>query len=301
MANHVNIANLLVVTVLFHVLSSGEKHNIKIVEEPSSYGIMNSYQGGQVAETSKLKMRIKPSNFSGPHLFERLNGKCFSKTDESYKYTFCPFSNVTQHEQSLRWNPYSGILGVWQEWEIENNTFVAMVMREGDKCGKQQRTSKVFFTCGKENKVLNVSEPSTCNYHMNFSTPYVCHKQSMLVYPTLNKDLQTEWAVLNGQLQAGEITQKGHRKYLSQLFVKAGYMLSNTTKIQMSQKAVEKEKEQTEAADGQFSDLYTCKDKYQKLKKEVDELREILASRDKDNVIEEDPHLNADYINMMDD
>ena len=32
---------------------------------------------------------------------------------------------------------------VWQEWEIENNTFVAMVMREGDKCGSNQRTMKV--------------------------------------------------------------------------------------------------------------------------------------------------------------
>lgn len=32
---------------------------------------------------------------------------------------------------------------VWQEWEIENNTFVAMVMREGDKCGSKHRTMKV--------------------------------------------------------------------------------------------------------------------------------------------------------------
>lgn len=28
-----------------------------------------------------------------------------------YKYVFCPFHNVTQHEQSFRWNAYSGILG----------------------------------------------------------------------------------------------------------------------------------------------------------------------------------------------
>ena len=29
----------------------------------------------------------------------------------SYSYELCPFANVTQTEQSLRWNPYSGILG----------------------------------------------------------------------------------------------------------------------------------------------------------------------------------------------
>lgn len=28
-----------------------------------------------------------------------------------YKYDLCPFHNVTQHEQSFRWNAYSGILG----------------------------------------------------------------------------------------------------------------------------------------------------------------------------------------------
>lgn len=28
-----------------------------------------------------------------------------------YKYELCPFHNVTQHEQTFRWNAYSGILG----------------------------------------------------------------------------------------------------------------------------------------------------------------------------------------------
>lgn len=34
---------------------------------------------------------------------------------------------------------------VWQEWIIENNTFVAMVLAEGDKCGNKQRSTKVLF------------------------------------------------------------------------------------------------------------------------------------------------------------
>ena len=103
-----------------------------------------------------------------------------------YKYEFCPFHNITQHEQSFRWNAYSGILGwvqlaqpspictrvpsnhidhaafvllitevfpltftpgslnrIWQEWEIVNNTFMAMWMREGDVCGNRNRQTKV--------------------------------------------------------------------------------------------------------------------------------------------------------------
>ena len=67
---------------------------------------------------------------------------------------------------------------------------------------------QVFFVCAKTNQILNVSEPTTCNYHMNFSTPYVCHKQAMLVYPTLSQELQTEWNLLEGELARKEITPK---------------------------------------------------------------------------------------------
>lgn len=35
----------------------------------------------------------------------------------------------------------------YQEWEIENNTFHAMVMREGDACGEIFRSVKVSVTC----------------------------------------------------------------------------------------------------------------------------------------------------------
>ncbi|XP_045214818.2 N-acetylglucosamine-1-phosphotransferase subunit gamma-like [Mercenaria mercenaria] len=286
---------------MFLCTAYGERHSIKIVEEPSTYGIMNSYHGGNVVDNaSKLKMRVKPSNFSGPALFRRLTGKCFTMTDDSYKYEFCPFSNVTQHEQSLRWNPYSGILGVWQEWEIENNTFVAMVMREGDKCGNSQRTMKVFFFCDKENKVLNVSEPSTCNYHMNFSTPYVCHRQAMLVYPTLDKQLQTEWGLLEGELQRGEVTKKGYKKYLSRIFVKAGYMLSEDTRIQISQDAVQKEKTAKEKEEKTFTDVYTCREEYQKLEAEVQNLRDLLAEKENNERAYDHHGMGDDYIHMND-
>lgn len=299
------IFHLFIVSAMINMAATGEWHKMKIVEEPSSYGMMNSYQGnaGADSQTSKLKMRIPPSNFSGPSILLRLLGRCFSMTDDSYKYEFCPFSNVTQHEQSLRWNPYSGILGVWQEWEIENNTFIAMVMREGDACGSKHRTMKVFLRCGKENKVLNVSEPSTCNYHMNFSTPYVCNDQVMLVYPTLNRQLQTDWGLLEGELVRGELTHKGYKKYLRRILVKAGYMLSDEIKDRLSQEAVDKEKAAKAAEHEQFTDIITCREEYRKLKKEVEELRNLMAEKDNAEVNAENMHHleDQDYLDMIDD
>ncbi|KAJ7426012.1 hypothetical protein WISP_19978 [Willisornis vidua] len=67
-----------------------------------------------------------------------------------YKYEFCPFHNVTQHEQTFRWNAYSGILGIWHEWEIDNNTFVGMWMREGDSCEAKSRQTKGYKKVLKE-------------------------------------------------------------------------------------------------------------------------------------------------------
>lgn len=32
---------------------------------------------------------------------------------------------------------------IWQEWEITNNTFAGMWMRDGDTCGSKNRETKV--------------------------------------------------------------------------------------------------------------------------------------------------------------
>ncbi|ESP01094.1 hypothetical protein LOTGIDRAFT_66613, partial [Lottia gigantea] len=177
-----------------------------------------------------LKMKVKPANFSGPPHFERMKGKCFSNILDEYKYEFCPFSNITQFEQSMRWNPYSGILGVWQEWEIENNTFVAMLMKNGDGCNDRNREVKIYFKCGRKTEILNVTEPSTCWYHMILQTPLVCPTDAMLVYPVMSKEHQLEWDDIETKLFHQEITNKGYKKKLNQLFEKAGFYLSEEKK-----------------------------------------------------------------------
>lgn len=35
------------------------------------------------------------------------------------------------------------VCSIWQEWEIQNNTFTGMWMREGDSCENKNRQTKV--------------------------------------------------------------------------------------------------------------------------------------------------------------
>ncbi|XP_033752238.1 N-acetylglucosamine-1-phosphotransferase subunit gamma-like [Pecten maximus] len=256
--------------------SGGEVVNMKIVEEPSNYGF-NNYNVGIVNDEPKLKMRIKPSNFSGPPHLRNFENKCFEKEILGYKYEFCPFANVTQHEQSYRWNPFRGVLGVWQEWEIKDNKFVAMIMREGERCGDISRSTKILFECAETNEILNVTEYSKCNYQLQFSTPLVCAEHSMLVYPHLSPPLRLKWDLLQGQYQREEITRKGYDKHLKKLFIEAGYCMSENIQQIIAKSAVEQEKMEEKEQKGEFDSLYQCKEEYQKLKKEVEGLRALLA------------------------
>ncbi|XP_005007428.1 N-acetylglucosamine-1-phosphotransferase subunit gamma isoform X1 [Cavia porcellus] len=193
---------------------------MKIVEEPNAFGLNNPF----LPQTNRLQPKRDPSPLTGPaHLF-RLSGKCFSLVESMYKYEFCPFHNVTQHEQTFRWNAYSGVLGIWHEWEIANNTFVGMWMRDGDSCRARSRQSKVELTCGKNNRLAHVSEPSTCVYALTFETPLVCHPHSLLVYPTLPEALQRRWDQVEQDLADELITLQGYEKLLRELFEDAGYL-----------------------------------------------------------------------------
>ncbi|XP_047636968.1 N-acetylglucosamine-1-phosphotransferase subunit gamma isoform X2 [Phacochoerus africanus] len=179
---------------------------------------------GSVGASGLLSAQQVLLSLPGPGHLSRLSGKCFSLVEATYKYEFCPFHNVTQHEQTFRWNAYSGILGIWHEWEIANNTFKGMWMRDGDSCHSQSRQSKVELTCGKSNRLAHVSEPRTCVYALTFETPLVCHPHSLLVYPTLPAALQHRWEQVEQDLADRLITSQGYEKLLRSIFEDAGYL-----------------------------------------------------------------------------
>ncbi|XP_064218357.1 N-acetylglucosamine-1-phosphotransferase subunit gamma isoform X3 [Aotus nancymaae] len=167
-----------------------------------------------------------------------------------YKYEFCPFHNVTQHEQTFRWNAYSGILGIWHEWEIANNTFTGMWMRDGDACRSRSRQSKVELTCGKSNRLAHVSEPST-------------------LYPALPEALQRRWDQVEQDLADELITPQGHEKLLQTLFEDAGYLRSPE----------ENEAPKLEGGpDGLgFETLENCRKAHKELSKEMKRLKGLLT------------------------
>ncbi|KAM6077752.1 N-acetylglucosamine-1-phosphotransferase subunit gamma isoform 1-T1 [Theristicus caerulescens] len=204
---------------------------------------------GLFASAGKMKIVEEPNTFG-------------------YKYEFCPFHNVTQHEQTFRWNAYSGILGIWHEWEIDNNTFVGMWMREGDSCETKSRQTKVHLVCGKSNKLAYVSEPSTCVYSLTFETPLVCHPHSLLVYPTLPEALQRKWDEAEQLLYDELITDQGYRKILKEIFEEAGLLKAT------EEKEVEKQNKKISL---EFETVEKCSKEYKQLSKEIKKLKDLLS------------------------
>ncbi|XP_041670907.1 N-acetylglucosamine-1-phosphotransferase subunit gamma [Cheilinus undulatus] len=251
---------------------------MKIVEEPNTFGLNNPF----LAQASRLQPKVIPSPVSGPAHLHRLAGKCFSFTESMYKYEFCPFHNITQHEQSYRWNAYSGILGIWQEWEIVNNTFTGMWMRDGDTCGTRNRETKVILVCSTSSKLAQVSEPSTCVYSLTFETPLVCHPHSLLVYPTLSETLQREWNEAEQARYEDLITEQGYNNLLRDIFEDSGLLKSQKVKVKEPEVAVDSET---------HNSLQKCTEDFQKQREEIERLRALLTQHNipfdsKQNVVD---------------
>ncbi|TNN39691.1 N-acetylglucosamine-1-phosphotransferase subunit gamma [Liparis tanakae] len=245
------------------LVNHGFAGKMKIVEEPNTFGLNNPL----LAQGSRLQPKVTPSPVAGPAHFHQLAGRCFSLTESTYKYEFCPFHNVTQHEQSFRWNAYSGILGIWQEWEMANNSFTGMWMRDGDACGTRSRETKVVFVCSASSRLAQVSEPSTCVYSLSFETPLVCHPHSLLVYPTLDEKLQKEWDEAEQARYEGLVTEQGYSHLLRDVLEDAGLLKSRKVKQQPDA-----------AADSQtHNSLQKCTEDFQQQRAEIERLSALLA------------------------
>ncbi|XP_010770451.1 N-acetylglucosamine-1-phosphotransferase subunit gamma [Notothenia coriiceps] len=259
---HALLRILVVCASLF--INHGLAGKMKIVEEPNTFGLNNPF----LSQGSRLQPKVTPCPVSGPAHFHQLAGKCFSYTESTYKYEFCPFHNITQHEQSFRWNAYSGILGIWQEWEMVNNSFTGMWMRDGDNCGTRNRETKVIFVCSASSKLSQVSEPSTCVYSLTFETPLVCHPHSLLVYPTLSETLQKEWDEAEQARYEGLVTEQGYNNLLKDIFEDAGLLKSQKVKIKPPEVV---------ADSGTHNSLQKCTEDLEKQREEVNRLRSLLT------------------------
>lgn len=257
---------------------------IKIVQEPASHGYLANNVNLANSNEKDLVPKTQPSNFSGPNFLHSFSNTCYSTVAKKYRFDFCPFHNITQHEIGQYWNPFKGIIGIWEEWKIENNTFVAMKFSNGDDCGVIDRKAYVYLSCGVENKILNVTEPSQCQYELIFSSPLFCHEDMLLVYPRMLPTHQQKWDLLESELHAKILTKEGYEFWLKELFVEAGFLLHPLKKyvppkhLDINDNVTVAITSST-AREPKFSDLFQCIREYHELYEELEELKKRLDER----------------------
>ncbi|XP_053468755.1 glucosidase 2 subunit beta isoform X2 [Ictalurus furcatus] len=116
----------------------------------------------------------------GPSVeFAYLYSQCYELTTSEYIYRLCPFNRVSQKPK------YGGSetnLGTWGTWAgSEDNKYLVMKYEHGTGCWQgPNRSTTVKMTCGKETMVTSTSEPSRCEYLMEFTTPAVCAEPSTI-------------------------------------------------------------------------------------------------------------------------
>ncbi|XP_028310792.1 glucosidase 2 subunit beta [Gouania willdenowi] len=119
------------------------------------------------------------SDFGPNSEFAYLYSQCYELTTGEYVYRFCPFNKVSQKPK------YGGSetnLGTWGKWAgPDNDIYSLMKYEHGTGCWQgPNRSTTVKLTCGKETVVTSTSEPSRCEYLMEFITPAVCQEPPSL-------------------------------------------------------------------------------------------------------------------------
>uniref|UniRef100_A0A8C5AI96 Glucosidase 2 subunit beta n=1 Tax=Gadus morhua TaxID=8049 RepID=A0A8C5AI96_GADMO len=111
--------------------------------------------------------------------FAYLYGQCYDLTTSEYIYRLCPFNRVSQKP---KFGGSETNLGSWGSWSgSEENVYSQKKYDHGTGCWQgPNRSTTVKLTCGKETVVMSVSEPSRCEYLMEFTTPAVCQEPPSL-------------------------------------------------------------------------------------------------------------------------
>lgn len=112
-------------------------------------------------------------DFGQDEEFSALKGECYELTDREYTYKLCPFEKVTQKDKN---GGSETDLGNQMQWvDKETSGYTIMKYENGETCWNgPSRSTTVNLSCGKENKLTYVNEPSRCEYEMSFKTPSLC-------------------------------------------------------------------------------------------------------------------------------
>lgn len=126
-----------------------------------------------LSEIRELEEKLD-RDYGPEHVFAPLHGECFEYTDLEYVYTLCIFGKATQR---LKSGGSDINLGNWYDWVgPESHKYSKMKYDRGLTCWNgPARSTIVNLSCGKENKLISVTEPNRCEYAMEFTTPALCN------------------------------------------------------------------------------------------------------------------------------
>ncbi|EDO36083.1 predicted protein [Nematostella vectensis] len=115
--------------------------------------------------------------------FAALYGNCFEFRDREYLYKLCPFDRATQEPKD---GGASTSIGNWGEWNGSPYKYSRMKYSDGQNCWNgPNRSTQVILSCGPDNEVTSVSEPSRCEYQMEFKTPAACQHHEDILHQEL--------------------------------------------------------------------------------------------------------------------
>ncbi|EOA14720.1 hypothetical protein CARUB_v10028007mg [Capsella rubella] len=115
---------------------------------------------------SSLEKKLK-QDFGPEKEFYSFHGRCFESKQGKYTYKVCGYKEATQEEGYSKTR-----LGDWDKFE---NSYQLMSYTNGDKCWNgPDRSLKVKLRCGLKNELMDVDEPSRCEYAAILSTPARC-------------------------------------------------------------------------------------------------------------------------------
>ena len=102
--------------------------------------------------------------------------QCYDYEEREYTYRVCMFKDARQI-------PKGGggdvTVGYWDSWVgPANNKYLKMKYSNGATCWNgPARSLTVTFRCGIEHKIVDVREPTRCEYAMILETPSACNEE----------------------------------------------------------------------------------------------------------------------------
>lgn len=112
-----------------------------------------------------LERRLRPLEHGGPRWLT-LAETCVQKQLDGKEYKICFFGDAKQGSVSL---------GSFEGWDTAASNELVLRFTQGQRCpAGPTRSLKVRLTCGSQNDLIDISEPSLCTYQAVATSPNAC-------------------------------------------------------------------------------------------------------------------------------